>query len=269
VKSVNRSTADDPYELVSPLLALADDWLALSEGANIPLELAVHELRSRGEWRLSISRTSERIEGLSVVMPGAHWYLDALRPTIAEMLSNMAVIHGRRPATLTASQEVGGWLRGFLSETGGIRAERAVKLLRCDRAPVEREGRWAADADLTALREYEKGIDPDRLQYMDTSWEVLAAIRGLAVFTSGDLIVGSIRRYGPAPSYAAISDLFVLPDANRAEIAARLAGFVIGEILTRRKVVYVLVDESDVLSLASYRHLGFEDQGSFYRAYLE
>jgi len=266
---VNRSPAEDPYELVSPLLKLAEDWLALSKGANIPLELAVHELRSRGGWRLSIYRTPEGIEGVSLVMPRAHWYLDALRPPVAEMLSNMAIIHGRRPATLTTSQRVGNWVRPFLLETGGIEAEHGVSLLRCTQPLDAQEGRWATADDLPNLRKYEKEIERDQSQYMDTSWEVLVAIKGLAVFSRDNSIVGSIRRYGPTPSYAAISDLFVLPEVRRNEIATKLTGFVVGELLAKRKAVYVLVDEDDTSTLAFYRAVGFEDQGTFYRAYLE
>jgi len=254
---------------VSPLLKLAEDWLALSEGANIPLELAVHELRWRGDWRLSIYRTPKAIEGVSVVMPRAHWYLEALRPPVAEMLSNMAVIHGRRPATLTTSQRVGDWVRPFLLETGGIDAESAVSLLRCTEPLDAHEGRWATADDLPKLRKYEKKIDRDQRQHMDTSWELLVALKGLAVFHRDNSIVGSIRRYGPAPSYAGISDLFVLPGVRRTRIATQLTGFMVGELLAQRKAVYVLVDEEDTSTLAFYRGVGFKDQGTFYRAHLE
>jgi ribosomal protein S18 acetylase RimI-like enzyme len=269
VDQVNRSPAEDPYELVSPLLKLAEDWLAQSEGANIPLELALHELRSRGDWRLSICRTPEHIEGVSVVMPRAHWYVEAVRPEVAELLSRMAVIHGRRPATLTTSQQIGNWLRPFLLETGGIDAERRVSLLRCTQPPDAHEGRWATADDVPNLRRYGEEIGRDRSRYMDTSWEVLVAITGLAVFSRDNSIVGSIRRYGPTPSYAAISDLFVRPEARRTGIATNLTGFVVGELLAKRKAVYVLVDEDDTSTLAFYRAIGFEDQGSFYRAHLE
>jgi len=269
VRQVNSSPAEDPYELVSPLLKLAEDWPLLSQGENIPLELALHELRSRGDWRFSISRTPKEIEGVSIVLPHADWYLEALRPLVAEMLSKMAVIHGRRPSTLTTSQRVGDWLRPFLLETGGIVAESTARLLRCAKALDANKGRWATADDLQNLREYEKRIDPDQKRHMDTSWEVLVALKQLAVFTNEDSIVASMRRYGPAPSYAGIADIFVLPEVRRIKVARKLTGFVVGELLAKREAVYVLVDENDTSTLAFYRDYGFEDQGAFYRADLE
>ena len=68
---------------------------------------------------------------------------------------------------------------------------------------------------------------------------------------------------------AGIADLFVVPKARRSEIATRLTGFVVGEILAQRKAVYVFVDESDTATLAVYRALGFEDLGTCYKANLK
>jgi ribosomal protein S18 acetylase RimI-like enzyme len=266
---VNQGQSEDPYEVAAPLLNLAADWLAVSEGTNIPLELAFHELRWREGWRLSIYRTPKEIEGVSVVLPRAHWYLESRRPPVAEMLSNMAVIHGHRPATLTTSAQIGDWLRPFLQETGGISSEQEVSLLRCAKPIEAQEGRWATADDLPQLRKYQERIDRNQQKYLDHSWNVLIALKALAVFGRGNSIVGSIRRYGPAPHYAGISDLFVLPDAQRDEIAAKLVGFVVKEILAQRKAVYVLVDKQDAAALSFYRALGFEDQQTFYRAYLE
>lgn len=266
---MSRSHSEDPYAVAAPLLQLAEDWLAASKGTLVPLELAFHEMRWREGWRFSISRTPKEIEGVSVVLPAGHWYLEARRPFVAEMLSNMAVIHGRRAATLTTSPRVGDWVRTFLLGSGGIRAERRINLLRCTKRLNAQEGRWATAYDLPNLRKYENQIKSAQQKYLDTSWNVLIALKALAVFSQDNSIVASIRRYGPVPSYAGISDLFVLPTSRRDEIAAKLVGFVVNELLAQRQAVYVLVDEQDTPALAFYRDLGFENQGSFYRAYLD
>ena len=55
----------------------------------------------------------------------------------------------------------------------------------------------------------------------------------------------------------------MLPTSRRDEIAAKLVGFVVNELLTQRQAVYVLVDEQDTPTLDFYRALGFEAQESF------
>jgi hypothetical protein len=266
---VSATQSEDPYAVAAPLLKIAEDWLAAGKGANIPLELAFYEMRWREGWRLSISRTPKEVEGVSVVMPGGHWYLECRRQPIAPMLSNVAVVHGRRAATLTTSARVAEWIKPFLLESGGIRAESQVSLLRCTKAPAVREGRWATTADLADLKMYEQKITGSRKKYLDTSWNVLVALKALAVVTRDNSIVSSLRRYGPAPAYAGISDLFGTSTLKDDETGAKLVGFVVSEILSQRKAVYVLVDEGDASGLDLYRRLGFEDQGTFYRAYLE
>ena len=267
--TVNNLQAEDPYAGVAPLLKLATDWLANSEGANVPLELAVHSLRWRGDWRLSIYRTPQQIEGVSVVMPRGDWFLEAHGPLDAALLANTAAVHGQHPATLTTSERVSALVRPFLLDKGVIDREQNLRILRCTKPPAAKEGRWATAADLPRLRKYEKQIDPTQSKLMDTSWEALIARKELAVFGANDSVVASIRRYGPAPSFAGIADLFVVPKARRSEIATRLTGFVVGELLAQRKAVYVFVDESDTSTLALYRALGFEDLGTYYKANLK
>ncbi|MDX6614404.1 MAG: hypothetical protein QOD75_3590 [Blastocatellia bacterium] len=261
--------AEDPYDGVAPLLQLATDWLANSEGVNVPLELAVYGLRWRGDWRLSIYRTPRAIEGVSVVMPRGNWFLDAQGSTPAVILANTAVIHGQRPATLTTSERVSALVRPFLLEQKGIDREQKLRTLRCTKPLAAREGRWATAADLPALRKYEKEIGRDQSNLMDISWEGLIARKELAIFGSQDSVVASIRRYGPAPSFAGIDDLLVLPEGRRSAVATRLTGFVVGEILAQRRAVYVFVNESDSATLAFYGALGFEDLGTCYKAYLK
>jgi ribosomal protein S18 acetylase RimI-like enzyme len=268
-ETVNNLQAEDPYKGVAPLLKLATDWLARSEGSNVPLELAVHELRWRGDWRLSIYRTPQDIEGVSVVMPRGDWFLEARGLSAAVFLANTAVVHGRRPATLTTTERVSALVRPFLQENDGIDREVKLRTLRCTKPLAAKEGRWAAAADLPRLRKYEKQIDPAQSKLMDTSWEGLIARKELAIFVANDSVVASIRRYGPAPSFAGIADLFVAPKVRRTEIATRLTGFVVGELLAQRKAVYVFVEESDTSTLAFYRALKFEDLGTYYKAHLK
>ena len=114
---------EDPYEGVAPLLDLVTDWLAQSAGTNIPLELAAHSLRERGDWRLSIYRTGPEIEGVSIVMPGGDWFLEARGSSAAIYLANAAAIHGRRPATLTTTERVRALIGPLLSDKGAVSAE--------------------------------------------------------------------------------------------------------------------------------------------------
>jgi hypothetical protein len=260
--------AEDPYEGVAPLLKLATDWIARSSGANVALELALHELRWRGDWRLSIYRTPQDIEGVSVVMPRGDWFLEARGSSPAGFLANTAVIHGRRPATLTTSEEVSALVRPYLLDAGGIDREHKLWTLRCTATPAAREGRWATADDLPLLREYEKQLDPSHAGLIDTAWEGLIARKELAVFAERDHLTASIRRHGAAPFFAGIADLSVLPDAGR-EVAALLTGFVLGELLAERQAVYAFVDESDTSALAFYRTLGFEPLGTCYKAHLK
>jgi len=257
--------AEDPYGGLAPLLALATDWLARSERTNIPLELTAHALRERGDWRLSIYRTGSEIEGISIVMPGGDWFLEARGPSAAVYLANAAAIRGRRPATLTTTERVRALIGPILSEKGAVSAEHELRTLRCTKAPSAREGRWAASADLPALKEYEMLIDRGQRKLIDTSWEGLVARKELAVFTRNDIVLASIRRYGPAPSFAGIADLFVVQQARRGRIGTALTGFVVGEILAQREAVYVLVDGSDAATVRFYGALGFEDQGTCYK----
>lgn len=266
---MNNLQAEDPYEGVAPLLKLATDWLARSKSANVPLELAVHDLRWTGDWRLSIYRTPQDIEGVSVVMPRGDWFLEARGPSAAIFLANTAVIHGRRPATLTTTEQVSALVRPFLLDKGGIGREHKVRTLRCTKPLATEGGRWATAADLPELKKYEKQIDRAQRKLMNTSWEALIARKELVVFAANNSLVASIRRYGPAPSFAGIADLYVAPRGRRNKIATQITGFLVRELLAQRKAVYVFVDESDTSTLAFYRALEFEDLGSCYKADLK
>jgi hypothetical protein len=260
---------EDFYAQVAPLMELATDWLARSEGKNVPLELAAFSLRWKGDWRLSIFRTPQEIKGVSIVMPPGDWFLEAQEPLDAALLTNTAAIHGRHPATLTTTERVGKLVRPFLADRGFIDREQKVHLLRCTKPPAATGGRWARSADLQKLREYEKQLKRDQRQSIDTAWEALIKRKELAIFPQENKVIASIRRYGPAPSSAGIADLTGVRGRNIAEVMAGLTGFVAGELLSQRKAVYVFVEESDTSSLTFYRGLGFEDVGTLYKAYLK
>ena len=260
---------EDFYAQVAPLMELATDWLARSEGKNVPLELAAFSLRWRGDWRLSIFRTPKEIKGVSIVMPPGDWFLEAQGSMDAALLANTAAIHGQHPATLTTTERVSKLVRPFLADRDFIKQERKVHLLRCTKPPAESSGRWARSADVPQLKEYEKKIKRDQRQLMDTAWEALIKRKELAIVSEDNKVMASIRRYGPAPNSAGIADLHGVAGRNNARVMAGLTGFVLGELLSARKSVYVLVDESDASSLAIYRELGFEDLGTLYKADLK
>lgn len=258
---------DDPYEGLAPLLELVAQWLARSSSANVPLELAAHELRSRGDWRLSIHRTGREIEGVSIVMPGGRWFVEANGPAAAGSLTNAAVIRGRHPTTLVTTERVAALIRPLLAEHGAVAGEHTLRVLTCTKAPAVKEGRWAAGPDLRALETYQEQIEAEHRQRMDTSWDSLIARKELAVLVRDDAVVASVRRYGPAPSFAGIADLYMLPQVGRSEIGSHhLAAFVVDDILARRKAVHTLVDDSDAATLALYAALGFEQTATLYKA---
>jgi len=260
---------EDFYAQVAPLMQIATDWLARSEGANVPLELAAFSLRWKGDWRLSIFRTPKEVQAVSIVMPPGDWYLEARGSLDAALLANIAAIHGRHPATLTTTERVSALVRPFLADRGFIEREQKVHLLRCSKRPADTGGRWATSSDLPKLREYEKQIKRDQLQLMDTAWEALIKRKELAIFPEDDKVIASIRRYGPAPSSAGIADLQGVKSRNVTSVMAKLTGFVVGELLSNRKSVYVFVEDSDTSSLTFYRGLDFEDMGTLYKAYLK
>jgi hypothetical protein len=260
---------EDFYAQVAPLMKIATDWLARSEGVNVPLELAAYSLRWKGDWRLSIFRTPKEIKGVSIVMPPGDWYLQVQGSLDAALLANIAAIHGRHPATLTTTERVSALVRPFLADRGFIEREQKVHLLRCTKPPADTGGRWAKAADLPKLKEYEKQIKRDQLRSMDTAWEALIKRKDLAILPEGDKVIASVRRYGPAPSFAGIADLQGVRSRDITSAMAKLTGFVAGELLSNRKSVYVLVEDSDTSSLTFYRGLGFEDAGTLYKAYLK
>ena len=260
---------DEPYGQVAPLLQLAMDWLARSEGANVPLELAMYSLRWRGDWRLSIYRTPNEIKGVSIVMPRGDWFLEAQGSLDAAMFANTAAIHGRHPATLTTTERVSALIRPFLADNGVIESEHKVQVLKCTKPPRQARGRWATEADLPQLKKYESRIPADQRKLMDTAWPALIKRKELAVADDNNNILASIRRYGPAPSFAAIADLYEAPTRKPSNVSEELTGYVVGELLRQRKAVYVLVDEADTSSLTFFRELGFKDAETFYRADLK
>jgi hypothetical protein len=260
---------NDPYQGVAPLLDLATQWLARSAAGNAPLELAAHDLRWRGDWRLSICRTGTEIEGISVVMPGDHWLIEATSPLAASSLANAAVIHDRRPTTLTTSQRAAEWLRPLLTEHGAIAGERTLRILTCTKPTSDEGGRWATSADLSALAAYERQIEAEQRKHIDRSWAGLVARKELAIAVADDGIVATIRRYGRAPSSAGIADLYVVPRARRSHVGSHLAGFVANDLLSHRKTVYAAIDDSDAPSLALHAAVGFVPAGTCYRALLK
>jgi len=259
----------DPYQGVAPLLDLAQQWLTRSGGANAPLVWAAYDLRWRGDWRLSIHRKGADVEGVSVVMPGGHWLIEATTPMAASALANTAVIHDRRPTTLTTSARVAEWLRPLLTEHGALAAERTLRILSCEKPSSSHEGRWATTDDLAKLAAYEKQIKSERREDIDTSWDALIARKELAIVEDGGGIVASLRRYGRAPTSAAVADLYVVPAARQSKAGSNLAGFVVSDLLSQRKVVYAAVDETDSPGLASYTGAGFIAVGTCSRALLK
>jgi hypothetical protein len=259
----------DPYEGVSPLLDLAAKWVARAGAGHTSLTLAVYDLRWRGDWRLSIHRNGKEIEGVSVVMPDGQWLIDASTVLAASALANTAVIHDRRPKTLTTSARVADWLRDLLEQHRAIAAERTLRVLACTKPVSTHAGRWATTDDLRALAAYEKLIDTEPNQTMDTSWPGLVARKELAIADSADGIVASARRYGPAPSSAGLADLYVVPSARRTHVGSSLAGFVVNDLLVHRQTVYAAVDDADAASLALHAAVGFVDVGTCYRALLQ
>ena len=207
---------EDPYEGVAPLLDLVS-WLAQSAGANVPLELAAHELRWRGTGDFRIYRTGHEIEGVGIVMPGGDWFLEARGSPAATFLANAAAIHGRRPATLTTTERVGALIRPLLSDKGAIGREHKYRTLRCTKPLAAKEGRWATSADVPSLKKYEEQIDRDRRKFMDTSWEVYRAKRA-PVFARHRCRCGIDQTLRTTPSFAGIADLFVLPQARPARL---------------------------------------------------
>ncbi len=267
--TVNTNNPEHPYEGLSYLFGLATDWLALSEGANVPLELAVHEMQWRGDWRFSIYRTPENIEGVGVVMPGGDWFLEARGSSAAAFLTKTAIIHGRHPATLTTTENVSALVQPYLSEYGGIKRQQTLLILKCSKRLESQQGRWATDADIPALQKYVGQMERDQIKGMDTSWEGLIARQELAVVSQDDGIVGSIKRYGPGPSSAGIADLYVAPKSREKKIGTQLTGFVVNEVLAQRRAVYAFADESDSATLEFYRKLGFEQVGKCYKMYFD
>ena len=259
---------NDPYQGIAPLLDLATEWLTRA-AAGTPLELSAHDLRWRGDWRLSICRTGTEIEGVSVVMPGGDWLVEATSPLAASSLANAAVIHGRRPARLTTSQRTAEWLRPLLAEHGAVADERTLQILTCTKPTSDQAGRWATSADLSALATYDKQIEREQRQHMDTSWAGLVARQELAIADADEGIVATVRRYGRTPSVAGVADLYVLPRARRSHVGSQLASFVVSDLLARRKTVYATVDDSDAPSLALYSAVGFVPAGTCYRALLK
>ncbi len=260
---------EDPYSGVASLLKLATDWLTGSEGANVALELAAHDLRWRGDWRLSIYRTPQEIQGVSIVMPGRRWLMDARDKTSAYVLANAAVIHGKRPATLITSERVSAVIKPFLKEQNAIAQESKLQILRSTKTGAAAEGRWATTRDLPKLEAYQKKISREQRSRMDTAWKDLIARKELAILADKDAVLASIRRYGPAPSVAGVADLFVASKSGQSEIASRLLGFVVAELLAGRKAVYVFVDDRDRVTLDLYRGAGFEQVGTCYHASLK
>jgi GNAT superfamily N-acetyltransferase len=222
-------------------------------------------LRWYGDWRLSICRRAAEVEGVSVVMPGGNWFLEAQTPLAAAALANMAVVRGRRPAAITTTDRVKELVRPLLQEKQAIEREEAVRLLRCQSIPADWEGRWATPADLPLLQKYEEQVRRDGVD-LNTSWKAFIDRRELAVAAVSDAIVGSIRRYGPAPQFAGVADLYVLPAFRRGNLAKRLVGFAVSELLATRRAVYVLTDQSDSNTNKFYEALGFLDAGTYYKA---
>jgi GNAT superfamily N-acetyltransferase len=184
-------------------------------------------------------------------------------------LANAAVIHHRRPTTLTTSQRVAEWLRPLLKKHGAIAGERTLRVLACTKPTADQAGRWATSADLSALAAYERQIEAEQRKQIDTSWAGLVARKELAIAVADDGIVATIRRYGRAPSSAGIADLYVLPRARRSHVGSHLAGFVAHDLLSHRKTVYAAIDDSDAPGLALHAAVGFVPAGACYRALLK
>lgn len=260
---------EHPYYGLSHLFGLATDWLALSEGANVPLELAAYDMQWRGGWRFSIYRTPKEIEGVSVVMAGGNWFLEARGKSAAAFLTKTAIINGRHPSTLTTTEKVEELVRPYLSEYGEIKGRNTLLILKSSKRFEKQDGRWASDADIPALKKYEEQIERDEIKAMDTSWEGLIARKELAIGSHKNAIVASVRRFGPGPSSAGIADLYVAPNSREKKIGTELTGFVVNQLLGKRRAVYVLVDETDSATRELYRKLGFEEVGKCYKLYFD
>ena len=139
-KIMGASTWVDPYRAGVSLLEIAMDWVSRQDSERPAFALELSMLTHRADWRLSIYRTPQGVQGVSVVFPGGDWRMEADDEDSALMLANMAVIDQQIPCRLTASERTTAMLRPQLSRTGRIRSESELISLTCEKSPGLRGG---------------------------------------------------------------------------------------------------------------------------------
>lgn len=246
---MSASIWEDPYIPAVSLLEIATDWVSRKNSECLPFALELSVLRHRADWRLSIYRTPQGVKGASIVFSGGDWRMEADDEDSALMLANMAVMDRRIPARLTTSERTAALLRPYLIKTGRLRSEGELICLTCEKPPALREGRWATNDDLAALKEF--SAHP---AFPATSWEILIAFRELAVLTREGEIVAAAVVSGKTRTLAGVAALGFEP---------ALVGFIASELLRDSPAVQVSVPEAEAEGHSS---LGFRASGKRYTA---
>jgi ribosomal protein S18 acetylase RimI-like enzyme len=246
-------------------------WLAVVAHENLGTEIA---LRASEEWTRAFARRPDgSLAGVSAHAPGGQWFLEADGPAatadLVAKVAGAARAAGRWPVKVTTSGAVKSWLRPRLAEhdVGAVR-EHDLLAMTCNRAVGEGEGRWATAADRPALERYQRLYNEERRTALAPNWDVLLDRAAVAVLERDGRVVAVVKRTADTARYATIGGTWTDPAYRGSGLAKRLTAFLVGELLSDRPAVHLVVDDDNAAAIALYRSLHFEPAGTCYMGYL-
>jgi GNAT superfamily N-acetyltransferase len=236
------------------------------EHVALGTEIVLGDLHRGHGWNIAVALQRTEVTGVSVVTPQRHWYLHAMNGPVA--LTMLALTICREvPLKVTASAQVGAWVRDGIERSTGIMREHSLLTMTCAEPINYADGRWATSDDIETLDRYQNDYNRERGTDLHPRWRDLVARHQVAVLERDGKLVSVVGRSGMSARYARLGSNYTIPTHRGQGLAGRVTAFLVNALLEERPKVSLTVDEDNVSALRLYGRLGFQEAGQCYMAY--
>lgn len=245
-------------------LGQAADWLSLHCHENLGAEILLRGRTKRPLGLAHIARRGGAFCGVSVLSASGGWYLEASDAETAVALVEAMPVD--RPKRLTTVAAVRDWAHPAVEARWKIARHHRLLSMTCVQAEGG-QGRWATDADVPMLEEYQRLYNAERRTTTQARWNDALARKQVAVLEDGGRIVAVVKRSGETARYACIGETFTFPEFRKKGYGKKLTAFMVQRLLDECPRVHCIVEDDNASALALYRALDFGEIGECFIDY--
>jgi len=256
----------DDLDSFKSFLIESVNWLADVAHENLATEIILSHLQPGSNWTLQFLRVGREIQGISIVTPSGHWFLEAKSEDQALTLASLTCRLGL-PKRMTCSGVYSELLRSFVLDIGEITREHYMDVLICNKAVVTDGPEWANQDHLDQLAEYQVAYNQERNTSNVIDVDNINKNR-MAVLIKNSKVASVVKYLGATTNYACIGGTYTFPQERRKGYASQVIQFIVSELLKIKPAVHLIVDSDNVAAMGVYKEVGFKSKGTCYMAYL-